>query len=213
MKNKSSYDGCSCHINPPCSHCENTSECEVCGDRFDNADLNEYSRCEVCSVNHPVDIEPEPKPYVYVKPEWEIDIPVHHGQISKRDYLKVNGRGYRNKMQNPEQNGYTQYPADFVIQLMDARFLIESLLKDEEGFAGIDFSDVGANGIQIRVSHTVSQKYGYVFEIPQPTINYDFSNIAEACEQLIDAFLKKNTPEGIRRMVHMYEDFKKYGTD
>lgn len=52
--NNSSYEGCSCHLNPPCSYCENTFECDNCGNRFDVYEQYETEKgfvCEGCMVD------------------------------------------------------------------------------------------------------------------------------------------------------------------
>lgn len=52
--NRSSYEGCACHINPPCSYCTNTFECDNCGDVYDTEDGYETEIgfvCEGCLVD------------------------------------------------------------------------------------------------------------------------------------------------------------------
>lgn len=50
--NRSSYNGCACHINPPCSYCENTCECDNCKDVVDVTEMYENADgcywCEKC---------------------------------------------------------------------------------------------------------------------------------------------------------------------
>lgn len=47
--NRSSFDGCNCHINPPCAMCENTFICEFCGDTFDNSEDSGDCVCNECA--------------------------------------------------------------------------------------------------------------------------------------------------------------------
>ena len=47
-RNLSSYDGCSCHLNPPCSFCENTFTCDECGDIYDNDEMVECDKGFLC---------------------------------------------------------------------------------------------------------------------------------------------------------------------
>ena len=83
-------------------------------------------------------------------------------------------------------------------------------LKDRENFEGIDFCDVSAGGIQIRIHHKQIKNYTYG---GQYTILYDFSNAGEAPKEVIEHFKKIDNPKDVQSMLRFIEDGEKYGWD
>jgi len=47
-------DGCTCHINPPCSYCVSHAECDVCGEIVHNRDIREYLICVDCEEDQEI---------------------------------------------------------------------------------------------------------------------------------------------------------------
>ena len=88
--------------------------------------------------------------------------------------------------------------------------LITEGLKDYENFKGIDFCDVGANGIQIRGKH--KQITGHTYG-QQPTIKYDFTNKNEVVSEFIEMWKLYDTPEEIKRYKDFLQFGEKYGWD
>jgi len=84
------------------------------------------------------------------------------------------------------------------------------LLSGFENFNGIDFCDVGANGIQIRGHH--KQIKGYTYGT-QPTIKYDFSNKDEIVMEFVNMWYRYDTSEKIRHEKSFIADGEKYGWD
>ena len=87
---------------------------------------------------------------------------------------------------------------------------IEDGLKDVENYEGIDFVDVSANGIQIRLHHKQIKNYTYG---NQYTIRYDFSNADEAPKAVIEHFKEIDNPADVQRMLRFIADGEKYGWD
>lgn len=71
---------------------------------------------------------------------------------------------------------------------------ITKLLKGFEDFDGIDFCDVGANGIQVRGHHKQIPNYTYG---SQPTIKYDFSNKENIVMEFVSMWYSQDTPAKI----------------
>lgn len=87
---------------------------------------------------------------------------------------------------------------------------IEERLKDFPNFDGIDFCDVGANGIQIRGHH--KQIKGYTYG-SQPTIKYDFSNCKDVIDEFVEMWKEKDNPKSITSELSFIADGEKYGWD
>ena len=87
---------------------------------------------------------------------------------------------------------------------------IHKKLKGYENFLGIDFCNVGANGIQIRGHHKDITGYTYG---EQPTIKYDFSNIKEAISQFVNMWFEYDCDEYISREKGIIAFGEKYGWD
>lgn len=87
---------------------------------------------------------------------------------------------------------------------------INKCLSAFENFQGIDFCNVGANGIQIRGYH--KQIKGYTYG-SQPTIKYDFSNIEESICEFIDMWRRNDTEEEIIKEKRFIYYGEKYGWD
>ena len=87
---------------------------------------------------------------------------------------------------------------------------INNKLKDYDNFQGIDFCNVGAEGIQVRGHHKLIKGYTYG---KQPTINYDFSNCKEVVEEFVDMWVKHDTEEKLKRELDFISYGEKYGWD
>lgn len=90
--------------------------------------------------------------------------------------------------------------------------LVNKLLDGFENYDGIDFCDVGASGIQIRIHHKMIKGYTYG---KQHTILYDFSNVAdggvEMAMTVVKEFLDNDNDDSIRQELDMIADGEKYG--
>ena len=95
-------------------------------------------------------------------------------------------------------------------KLKKAAKKINKALSDYPNFDGIDFCDVGANGIQIRGHHKQIEKYTYG---NQPTIKYDFSNIESATQEFIEDWEKIDNPENIKGFKKFIADGERWGWD
>lgn len=87
---------------------------------------------------------------------------------------------------------------------------IDDGLKEFDNYDGIDFVDVSANGIQIRLHHKQIKNYTYG---NQYTIHYDFSNAEEAPKEVIEHFKTIDNPADVQRMLRFIADGEKYGWD
>lgn len=87
---------------------------------------------------------------------------------------------------------------------------IDKLLTNFENYNGIDFCDVGAGGIQVRIHHKAIKGYTYG---DQKTIKYDFSNFKEIPLQVVEEFLKIDNPEAISKQQEFIRMGEKYGWD
>lgn len=83
-------------------------------------------------------------------------------------------------------------------------------LKEYSNFDGVDFSDVGANGIQIRGHHKEikGRTYG-----TQPTIKYDLSNITDTVSEFIEMWKQEDTTQKVNDYKRFLELGDKYGWD
>lgn len=88
--------------------------------------------------------------------------------------------------------------------------LITKGLKDYENFNGINFCDVGANGIQIRGRHKQIEGYTYG---KQPTIKYDFTNKDMVVSEFIEMWKAYDTPENVESFKEFLRQGEKYGWD
>jgi hypothetical protein len=103
---------------------------------------------------------------------------------------------------------------DWEYKLHLIRGYINMKLEGYPNFAGVDFCDVRAGGIQIRGHHALlTEKYGYTYPEESVTINYDFSNLQEAAEDFVELWEKYDTKDYIDQAKRMYEDFIRYGTE
>lgn len=87
---------------------------------------------------------------------------------------------------------------------------INKKLAGYENFLGIDFCNVGANGIQIRGHHKEIKGYTYGL---QPTIKYDFSNIDDVIKEFVEIWWEYDTQERISKEKRFIADGEKYGWD
>lgn len=94
--------------------------------------------------------------------------------------------------------------------LMRIQNEIHKKLAGYENFLGIDFCNVGANGIQIRGHHKEIKRYTYGL---QPTIKYDFSNIDEVIKEFVEMWWEYDTQDQISKKKRFIADGEKYGWD
>lgn len=87
---------------------------------------------------------------------------------------------------------------------------IEDGLKDYPNFDGIDFCDVSANGIQVRIHHKAIKGYTYGSQF---TIKYDFSNKDEIPNLVINNFKNIDNEEDIESQKRFIDSGEKYGWD
>ena len=87
---------------------------------------------------------------------------------------------------------------------------IKKGLQDYPAFKGVDFCDVGANGIQIRGHHRDIKGYCYGKQV---TIRYDFSNMKEVADEFIEMWKTLDTPEQVENYQRFLADGEKYGWD
>jgi len=95
----------------------------------------------------------------------------------------------------------------------DFDYIEESIctqLSEYENFDGIDFCDVGANGIQIRGFHKKVGDYTYG---DQPTIKYDFSNIEEVITEFVEMWKAQDNPAKLNSYLSFIYWGEKYGWD
>lgn len=103
-------------------------------------------------------------------------------------------------------DGYIEYTPIFEAAIAE----INTALKDYPNFDGVDFCDVGANGIQIRGHHKQVKRYTYGNQL---TIKEDLSNIIEVTEEFIDMWKQLDIPEKVQKFIDFLEMGKKYGWD
>lgn len=94
--------------------------------------------------------------------------------------------------------------------LIDIQNKINEKLKNYPNFDSIDFCDVGANGIQIRLHH--KQINGYTLS-EQATLKYDLSNIEEAIDTSVNNFIAFDTEDNIKGYKEFLAEGDKYGWD
>lgn len=109
-----------------------------------------------------------------------------------RPYLKIETlKQYKNKLIECERN-------------------INRQLIKFKNYDGLDFCDVNAGGIQIRLHHKAIQDYSYG---NQYTIFYDFSNIDSICDVVVNEWKNIDNEESINRFLNFIKDIKWYGCD
>lgn len=86
--------------------------------------------------------------------------------------------------------------------------LIDKLLSGFENYDGIDFCDVQASGIQVRIHHKCIRGYTYG---QQKTIRYDFSNINEIPFDVVREFIRIDEPSAILSEQDFIREGEKYG--
>ena len=86
----------------------------------------------------------------------------------------------------------------------------DELLADCESYNGIDFCDVHAGGIQVRIHHKQIKGYSYGHQV---TINYDFSNMDEVPELVTRVFKYYDTSDQVKTMKSYIAQGEKYGWD
>ncbi len=94
--------------------------------------------------------------------------------------------------------------------LIDIQNKINEKLKNHPNFDSIDFCDVGANGIQIRLHHKQIKNYTLS---EQATLKYDLSNMKEVIDESVENFIKFDTKDNIRGYKEFLAWGDKYGWD
>ena len=94
-------------------------------------------------------------------------------------------------------------------KLVLAQEKVKSRLKDRPNFAGVMFSDVSAGGIQIKASN---KQVPYI-SMSDATIKYDFSNIDEAVDDVVNQFLSTDNEENIKSANDFFKTSMEYGWD
>lgn len=94
--------------------------------------------------------------------------------------------------------------------LINIQNKINEKLKNHPNFDSIDFCDVGANGIQIRLHH--KQIDGYTLS-EQATLKYDLSNIEEVIDTSVNNFIAFDTEDNIKGYKEFLAEGDKYGWD
>ena len=98
---------------------------------------------------------------------------------------------------------------DQYFKLILAQEKVKNRLKDRPNFAGITFSDVSAGGIQIKASN---KQVPYI-SMSDATIKYDFSNIDEAVDDVVNQFLSTDNEENIKSANDFFKTSMEYGWD
>ena len=94
-------------------------------------------------------------------------------------------------------------------KLVLAQEKVKDRLKDRPNFAGVMFSDVSAGGIQIKASN---KQVPYI-TMSDATIKYDFSNIDEAVDDVVNQFLSTDNEENIKSANDFFKTSMEYGWD
>lgn len=94
--------------------------------------------------------------------------------------------------------------------LINIQNSINEKLKNHPNFDGIDFCDVGANGIQIRLHHKQIKNYTLS---EQATLKYDLLNIEEVIDESVKNFVEFDTEDNIRGYKEFLAEGDKYGWD
>ncbi len=77
------------------------------------------------------------------------------------------------------------------------------LYQQYPNFDGLDFCDVSANGIQVRLHHKQIPNYTY----HSVTLDYNFSNINDVINTAIDIWSYCDNEQSVKQ----YQDFLSYG--
>ena len=93
-------------------------------------------------------------------------------------------------------------------ELKEIEDQIDGQLSQFKDYDGVDFYDVSAGGIQVRLHHKKIKGYTYG---EQKTIKYDFSNAADIPAQVIKEFIDINNEEDIQSMKEFIRFGEKYG--
>lgn len=99
---------------------------------------------------------------------------------------------------------------DHYDELKQIECRVDELLAGSVNYDGIDFCDVHAGGVQVRIHHKQIKGYTYGHQV---TINYDFSNMNKVPEQVANAFKYYDTPDRIMTMKSFIAQGERYGWD
>ena len=150
--------------------------------------------------------------------DWNLDIGMFHFRWENLFTDSEDAKQYANQInQLYDSFRHKPYVAYSILKEHEDVFinienLVNKLLDGFENYDGIDFCDVGANGIQIRIHHKMIKGYTYG---KQHTILYDFSNTMdggiEMALTVVKEFLVNDDDDSIRHELNMIADGEKYG--
>lgn len=103
-----------------------------------------------------------------------------------------------------------KYPKNYLQILDEIRKEINDILSKYPNFNGIDYCDVSAGGIQIRLFHKEVKGYAYGDQV---TLKYDLSNADECVDRIVRVWEYYDTPENLKRTKSFIADGEKYGWD
>lgn len=98
--------------------------------------------------------------------------------------------------------------ADKYPVLVEIQEKIKRILGKRDNFECVSFTDVQSGGIQISVMNKRTHLC-----MASSILNYDFSNISEAIDEVVRNFIKTDNKKEIKYANRFYEDGMKYGWD
>lgn len=98
--------------------------------------------------------------------------------------------------------------ADKYPVLVEIQEKIKGMLGERNNFECVSFTDVQSGGIQINVMNKRTHLCMAV-----STLNYDFSNISEAIDEVVRDFITTDDKQHIKKVNHFYDECSKYGWD
>lgn len=110
---------------------------------------------------------------------------------------------------------YRPFMAEKVlVQHLDKLLFIQSeitkQLQDYPNFDGIDFTDVGVRGIQIRGHHKEIKGYTYGDQI---IIKHDFSNYINCIQEFVEMWKEQDVPEKVKEYQRFIAAGERWGWD
>lgn len=121
---------------------------------------------------------------------------------------------YLDKLYNKTLQNRPFLNEEILVQNLDKLITIETDIRHKlDGFphfAGIDFCDVSAGGIQIRGHHAQIKGYTYGNQI---TIDYDFNNYIECIDRFVEMWKEQDKPEKVRAYKSFIADGERWGWD
>lgn len=148
--------------------------------------------------------------------EWKLDETSHSFSWENLFFTEKEAKDVANARNNKlKYFRHTPYLTHKLIEehfeeLVTTECLINKLLNSFENYNGIDFCDVHAGGIQVRIHHKKIENYTYG---EQKTIEYDFSNIDEIPYMVAREFIETDKPYLISKQLEYIRQGEKYGWD